>query len=92
MANTVKQIEEERKALDSSRKLLEELLSGAREEANFKAASEMQSCSTHITFGNPEKGFQIELTMLLSVRFTSKTDHKCRGTIIWQPFWELSPD
>jgi hypothetical protein len=59
MANTVKQIEEERSALDSSRTLLEELLSRVREEAVFKAASEMQSRSTHITFGNLEKGFQI---------------------------------
>jgi hypothetical protein len=57
--NTVKQVEEERSGLDSSRKLLEELLLRAKEEAVFKAASEMQSGSTHITFGNLEKGFQI---------------------------------
>lgn len=59
MANTVKQIEEERNALDMSRKLLEELLSRVSEEAVFKAAREMQSHSTHVTFGNLEKGFQI---------------------------------
>jgi hypothetical protein len=35
-----------------------ELLSIAKEEATFKAASEMRSRSTHITFGNLEKGFQ----------------------------------
>ena len=57
--NMVKQVEEERSGLDSSRKLLEELLLRAKEEAVFKAASEMQSGSTHITFGNLEKGFQI---------------------------------
>jgi hypothetical protein len=59
VANTVKQMEEERNALDLSRKLLEELLGRVREEAVFKAASEMQTNSTHITFGNLEKGFQI---------------------------------
>jgi hypothetical protein len=40
-------------------KLQEELLSRLREEAVFKAASEMQSCSAYITFGNLERGFQI---------------------------------
>ena len=55
----VKQVEEERSGLDSSRKLLEELLLRAQEEAVFKAASEMRSGSTHITFGNLEKGLQI---------------------------------
>jgi hypothetical protein len=59
MANTVKQIEAERSALDSSRKLLEELLSKAKEEAILRAASERQSRSTHMTFGNQGKGFQI---------------------------------
>lgn len=58
-ANTVKQVEEERNALASSRKLLEELLGRVSEEAVFKAASEMQASSTHITFGNLGKGFQI---------------------------------
>jgi regulator of replication initiation timing len=41
IANTVKQMEEERKALDLSRKLLEELLGRVSEEAVSKAASEM---------------------------------------------------
>jgi hypothetical protein len=41
------------------RKLLEELLSRARGQAVFKAASEIQTCSTHITFGILGKGFQI---------------------------------
>jgi hypothetical protein len=58
-ANTVKQIEEERGGLDSSRKLLEELLSRAKEAATLKEASEIQSRSTHITFGSLGKGFQI---------------------------------
>lgn len=59
IANTVKQIEEERSALDSSRKLQEELFSRLREEAGFKAASEMQSRSSYISFVNREKGFRI---------------------------------
>ena len=59
IANTVKQIEEERNALDLSRKLLEELLSRVSEEALFKATRETQSHSTHVTFGNLQKGFQI---------------------------------
>jgi hypothetical protein len=59
MANTIKQIEEERSGLDSSRKLLDELLSKAKEEAISKAASEGQNRSTHVTFGNLGKGFQI---------------------------------
>lgn len=58
VANTVKQIEEERSALDSSRTMLEELLRRVREEAVFKAGK-MQTNSTHITFGNLERGFQI---------------------------------
>jgi hypothetical protein len=59
MTNTVNKIEEERSAINSSRKLLEELLSIAKEEAIFKAASENQSRSTHVTLGNQGKGFQI---------------------------------
>lgn len=59
MANTAKQIEAERSALCSSRHLLEELLSKAKVEALLKATSESQNCSTHITFGNQGKGFQI---------------------------------
>jgi hypothetical protein len=57
--NTVKQIVEERNALASSRKLLEELLGRVSEDAIAKAASEMQTSSTQITFGNLERGFQI---------------------------------
>lgn len=58
-ANTLKQIKEERDALGSSRKLLEELLLKATEEAILKAASKTQSSSTHTTFGRLGKGFQI---------------------------------
>lgn len=58
-ANAVKQVEEERNALVSSRKLLEELLGRVSEEAVFKAASKMQTSSTHIIFGKVERGFQI---------------------------------
>jgi hypothetical protein len=59
MTNTVEQIEEERDALISSRKLLEELLSRTKEEAIVKAASEIQSRSMHISFGNLGEGIQI---------------------------------
>ena len=54
--NTVKQIEEERNAVELSRKLLEQLLSRAREEAVFKAESEIQSRTTHVTSGSQGKG------------------------------------
>lgn len=59
MTNTVEQIEEERNALNSSRKLLEELLSRTKEEAIVKAASEIQSRSMHMSFGNLGQGIQI---------------------------------
>lgn len=59
VATTVKQIEEERIALDLSRKLLEELLGRVRDEAAFKGASKIQTSSTYITFGNLDKGLQI---------------------------------
>jgi hypothetical protein len=59
VANTVKQIEGEQSALDLSRKMLEELLRRLREEAVFKGASETQTSSTHITFGNLGNGIQI---------------------------------
>jgi hypothetical protein len=62
MANTVKQIEEERSALDSSRKLLGELLSKAKEEAISRAASESQNRSIHVTFGTLTKGIQIRIS------------------------------
>jgi hypothetical protein len=59
MTNTVKQIEEERSALESSRKLLEELLSKAKEEAIIRASSESQNRSMQMTFGTLGEGFQI---------------------------------
>jgi hypothetical protein len=59
VATTIKQIEEERIALDLSRKLLEELLGRVRDEAAFKGASETQTSSRRIIFGNLDKGFQI---------------------------------
>jgi DNA-binding transcriptional regulator GbsR (MarR family) len=59
MTNTVEQIEEERNALNSSRKLLEELLSRTKEESIVKAVSAIQSRSTHIYFGNQGQGIQI---------------------------------
>lgn len=62
MASTVKQVEEERKTLNSSRKLLEELLSKATEEALSKAVSESQNRSTHVIFGNQGKGYQIGIS------------------------------
>jgi hypothetical protein len=62
ITNAVKQIEEERAALGSSRKLLEELLSKAREDVIARAASESQIRSTQVTFGNNNSGFQIGIS------------------------------
>ncbi|OAG04888.1 uncharacterized protein CC84DRAFT_1093548 [Paraphaeosphaeria sporulosa] len=60
-AETVRQLEEERKALEASRTLLDELLSRAREEAVAKAAAKSQDSSTTVstvTFGNQNSGQQ----------------------------------
>jgi DNA-binding transcriptional regulator GbsR (MarR family) len=59
VTNMVKQIEEQRSALELSRKLQEELLSKLKEEAVAKAAGEKQKRAEYITFGNLERGFQI---------------------------------
>jgi len=56
-AGALRQLEEERKALDASRKLLNELLAKAQEEAVAKAAG-IQSPSTTVTFGDNNSGFQ----------------------------------
>jgi hypothetical protein len=60
--NALEQIEDERTALDSPRKLLQELLSKAREEAIAKAANESQNLSTQISFGTQNAGFQIGIS------------------------------
>jgi len=60
--SALKQIEEERVALDSSRKLLKELLSMTREEVIAKATSESQNRSIQVTFGNQNSGFQIGIS------------------------------
>ncbi len=57
-AKALRQFEEERKALDVSRKLLDELLAKSQEEAVSKAALGSQSTSTTITFGNQNSGIQ----------------------------------
>ena len=57
-AEALQQLEEERKALDASRKLLDELLAKSQEDAVAKAAVGSQSTSTTITFGNQNSGFQ----------------------------------
>lgn len=56
-AKALRQLEEERKALDVSRKLLDELLSKSQEEAVAKAAGN-QSHSITMTFGDHNSGFQ----------------------------------
>lgn len=53
----LRQLEEERKALDASQKLLNELLAKAQEEAVAKAAGN-QNHSTTVTFGDNNSGFQ----------------------------------
>jgi len=57
-AEALQQLEEEREALNASRKVLDELLSKSKEEAVAKAAAENQSHSTTATFGNQNSGFQ----------------------------------
>lgn len=56
-AEALRQLKEEGKALDASRKLLNELLSKSQEEAVAKAAGN-QSQSTTVTFGDGNSGFQ----------------------------------
>jgi hypothetical protein len=58
----LERIKEEQIALDSSRIVLQELLSKAREEVVSRAASESQNRSTQITFGNQNAGFQIGIS------------------------------
>jgi hypothetical protein len=60
-AEALQQLEEERKALQVSRMLLDELLSKAQEEAVAKAAAKSQDSSTTVTtatFGNQNSGQQ----------------------------------
>lgn len=52
-----KQLSEERTALDSSRKLLQELLSKSQEETVAKAAETPHGAS-NVTFGKNNSGFQ----------------------------------
>jgi lipid II:glycine glycyltransferase (peptidoglycan interpeptide bridge formation enzyme) len=53
----LKQLEEDRKALGESRKLLEELLAECHETV-FQAASESHARTTTVTFGSHNSGFQ----------------------------------
>ena len=57
-AEALQQLEEERKALSASRKVLNELLSKSKEEAIANTAADNQSHSTIITFGDQNRGFQ----------------------------------
>jgi hypothetical protein len=58
-SDILKQMEEERTALNASRKLLGELLSKVQEDAVAKAAMDSQTRSTTVTFGTQNSGFQI---------------------------------
>ena len=62
-AEALRQLQEERKALHAARKLLDELISKAQEDAVAKAAAGNQSGSTtvtvgSVTFGKDNKGYQ----------------------------------
>lgn len=57
-SSTLQQLEEERKALDASRKLLEELLAKSQGDVVAKAAQGNNPAPTTITFGNDSSGFQ----------------------------------
>ena len=52
------QLQKERRALEASRRLLEELLSKSQEEAIAKATAGNSSHATSVTFGNHNSGFQ----------------------------------
>jgi peptidoglycan hydrolase CwlO-like protein len=56
-AEALRQLEGEREALDAARKLLDELLAKAQEEAVAKVAGN-QAGSTTVTFGDHNSGFQ----------------------------------
>lgn len=56
----LQQLEEERKALSASRKVLDELLSKSKEKAIAKIAIENQSRSITMTFDNQNSNFQVE--------------------------------
>jgi len=56
-AKALQQLEERRKALNASRKLLDELLAKSQEENVAKAALGHRSGSTTITMGNQNSGF-----------------------------------
>lgn len=56
--DTLRQFNEERRALNTSKKLLDDLLSKASEEAIVRAATGNQSGFNTITFGNNNSGFQ----------------------------------
>lgn len=58
-ADALRQIEEEHKALSTSRKLLNELLSKAQDGAVAKAVTERRTHSTIVTFGAQNSGLQI---------------------------------
>jgi len=58
MAEALKKIGEELKALSSSRNMLGELLSKAQEDAIAKATAERQTGSTTVTLGTHNSGFQ----------------------------------
>jgi len=59
-ADALRQIEEERKAISTSRKLLDELLSKAQEEAIVKAAT--KNLTQRVTFGSNNSGIQIGIS------------------------------
>ena len=56
-AEALRQLEEERKAVNASRKLLDELLSKSQEEAVAKAVGN-QSRANVMIFGDQNSGFQ----------------------------------
>jgi hypothetical protein len=60
--NAIEEIEGERAALDSSQKLLQDLLSMTAEEVITKAARKAQNGSTNVTFGNQNSGVQIGIS------------------------------
>lgn len=57
-AEALQQLEQERKALNASRRLLDALLSKAQEDAVARAALDHAGGPTNVSFGNNNSGFQ----------------------------------
>jgi hypothetical protein len=58
-AKAMRQLEQEREAVSVSRRLLDELLSKAQEDAVARAAAKNQGSLNTVTFGHQKSGMQV---------------------------------